>query len=501
MKDSEGLFQLIKSLSGPEKRYLKLISSIYEGNKNYLDVFNILVKQKNYDEQSFRKKIKNKAILKQLPRIKNYLYEFILKSVASYHLESSEKAKLNGQIAQITQLISRSLFVHVRKHITKSKKMAYNIGAYGLLLEILGLERGMVSSLLELEKIKNLDIEIEEVWNHMQTIEKYQRLTNEMFSLVLKEGQARNNKIMESANRIIEHPLLADEKKAINYGSKYSYHQTHAYYTELKGDYHVCYLHRKKLLNLMESHPIRIKEDQLNYIIVLNNLLINLIDTKKYEEFHPVLNKLRAVVPKNINNSMWRFIYSNMMELVFYNKTGQFENALQLQKKMNKEKKDKKRIPSTVETVFLFNFSLSHFGAGNYSECLKLLNEVMAAQDIGQKRDMHVFTRIFNLIVHFELGNELLFPYLLRSVYRYLLKEEKAYQYEIFILQFIRKLPKASSQRKMKDAFIALKIALEKLLEDPFEKHAFGSFDIISWLESKIEKRNFAEIVKEKSKT
>ena len=42
-----------------------------------------MVKQKNYNELSLRKKIKNNAILKQLPRIKNYLYELILKSLSS----------------------------------------------------------------------------------------------------------------------------------------------------------------------------------------------------------------------------------------------------------------------------------------------------------------------------------------------------------------------------------------------------------------------------------
>jgi len=38
------------------------------------------------------------------------------------------------------------------------------------------------------------------------------------------------------------------------------------------------------------------------------------------------------------------------------------------------------------------------------------------------------------------------------------------------------------------------------LLNDPFEKRAFEFFDMISWLESKIEKKSFAEIIKDKAK-
>ena len=38
------------------------------------------------------------------------------------------------------------------------------------------------------------------------------------------------------------------------------------------------------------------------------------------------------------------------------------------------------------------------------------------------------------------------------------------------------------------------------LSKDPYESRAFEHFDFISWLESKIEKRPFVEIVREKAK-
>lgn len=117
------------------------------------------------------------------------------------------------------------------------------------------------------------------------------------------------------------------------------------------------------------------------------------------------------------------------------------------------------------------------------------------------RKNMQAFIRIYNLIVHYELNNEQLLPHLLRSTYRYLLKQEIVYQFEAVMIQFIRKLPKLSSSRKIKDAYIELKTTLEKLQQDPFEKQAFELFDIISWLDSKIEKKGFAEIVKEKARS
>ena len=54
------------------------------------------------------------------------------------------------------------------------------------------------------------------------------------------------------------------------------------------------------------------------------------------------------------------------------------------------------------------------------------------------------------------------------------------------------------NEKSIKAEFVKLKNALVKLQEDPFNRKAFVYFDIISWLESKIESRSVQEIIKEK---
>ena len=48
-------------------------------------------------------------------------------------------------------------------------------------------------------------------------------------------------------------------------------------------------------------------------------------------------------------------------------------------------------------------------------------------------------------------------------------------------------------------AFRDLKAELEEIFKNPFENKALDLFDFISWLESKIENRAFAEVVREKA--
>ncbi|MCF6240803.1 MAG: hypothetical protein L3J74_05595, partial [Bacteroidales bacterium] len=70
--------------------------------------------------------------------------------------------------------------------------------------------------------------------------------------------------------------------------------------------------------------------------------------------------------------------------------------------------------------------------------------------------------------------------------------------YQQYILKFLRKLDKIVDD-ELKQAFIDLKKDLLPLRSNPYEKRAFLYFDIISWLESKIENRSNQEIIREKA--
>jgi hypothetical protein len=68
------------------------------------------------------------------------------------------------------------------------------------------------------------------------------------------------------------------------------------------------------------------------------------------------------------------------------------------------------------------------------------------------------------------------------------------------MLRFIRKSGQYLSPSELRIGFSELKAQLEELQHDPYERQTLSFFDIISWLESKIERKSFAEIVRKKMK-
>ncbi|MBI4946997.1 MAG: hypothetical protein HY840_11430 [Bacteroidetes bacterium] len=59
---------------------------------------------------------------------------------------------------------------------------------------------------------------------------------------------------------------------------------------------------------------------------------------------------------------------------------------------------------------------------------------------------------------------------------------------------------KSIDRKKRSAAFQELKTNLLKLMKDPMEKAVMEEFDFLSWVESKIQNKTFAEVVREKAK-
>jgi len=102
------------------------------------------------------------------------------------------------------------------------------------------------------------------------------------------------------------------------------------------------------------------------------------------------------------------------------------------------------------------------------------------------------------MVIHFELGNFDSLEYEVRSTYRYLYKRQKLFKLEDLLLHFIRKdLPKSFSEKKLINAFALLKEKIEKITANDFyEKKALSYFNFIAWLESKINKKKYADVVR-----
>jgi hypothetical protein len=162
----------------------------------------------------------------------------------------------------------------------------------------------------------------------------------------------------------------------------------------------------------------------------------------------------------------------------------------------------KGEVPKERLTILYSNFSCLLIGTKDYKKALYWNNKVLNDTTKELLVDFYCSSRILNLIIHYELGNAELLESLTRSTYRYLLQRKSLFKFEDAIIRFIRvQLPKVNNQQELIKAFKNLKKEFVELSKDSYERAGMDIFDFISWLESKIENRPYAEIVREKGKS
>ncbi|MGQ0829271.1 MAG: hypothetical protein ACT4ON_12855, partial [Bacteroidota bacterium] len=439
------------------------------------------------------------GLLKQLPRVKNYLHNLILKSMNAYHADSSSNTTLNELMAAITFLLNKSLYKQCNKLIIKAKKIAQESENHLKVLEVIGLERRLANE-ANIGALNHIAHEEEKIWQILDNIRDYKKINDQIYLVTSSQGKVRNLDTQKQLKEIMALPLLSNENKALSYEAKLRYYNIHAFYADLIGDIASAYRQRKKQVALMEGYPNRIEDAPNTYVTLINNLMTSQLGLKKFNEINIYLKELRRIPARSTITQARIFSNSFNMELAMLLTLGKFEQGIALVSEIEEglvQFKDK--IIKQHIFNFYMNISNAYFGVEDYSKALLWINKLFELKEINTRQDIQALARIYNLIIHFELKNSLLLPYSALSTYRFLIKRNTLYKSEKIILRFIKNYPSLTDNKEITNAFKNLKKEISSLLDDPFEKRAFEFFDLMSWLESKIEKKSFAEIIKEKA--
>jgi len=113
------------------------------------------------------------------------------------------------------------------------------------------------------------------------------------------------------------------------------------------------------------------------------------------------------------------------------------------------------------------------------------------------RRDIYSFSRLFNIVIHYELENYDFLEYVVKSTNRYLSKQDRDYQIENVCIKHIRKLAKTIDGVNRLEIFEKMDQEITELLKDQNERVVLEYFDIASWVKSKLNKTPFDKTIQE----
>ncbi len=502
---SHKLFNLVKSLSGSEKRYFKLAAKNNVGDKvnKYLVLFDAIDSQKAYNEEVLKELVyKNENIeSRKYSELKSYLYEMILKSLQQFDEKSSVDYRLKGMLQSIRVLFKRSHYEECKEILQKAKKLAYKYESYVSILETLRWEKQIAYAQIDVafldRELSRIDEEEKVCLHHLRNLSDYKNIFFKMLIIIKKDHLVRNEDQIKNLQSIIHNPLLEDINQALSHQAQILFYRIWGIYQHSTQDFKKYHEVCLKTIELMESKRYFLKEDVSEYIALLSNYTMSCGLLRYYNKVNECLEKFKSIRPNTLDDEVkiHRHYYTHKFFLCIY--TGEFEEGLkELENHLKESKKfDKQFFESNS---FYFQYFYIAFGAGDFEHALESLNKWLDLSNKIERQDLQSIARILNLITHYEMGNNLLLESLLRSTYRYQKKQEHIFKFEKKMVSFIGQLIKLTSQPEKRNAFTALKKDFVKLSNDPVEKIMFQYFDVISWMESKITDKPFADIVKER---
>jgi hypothetical protein len=234
-----------------------------------------------------------------------------------------------------------------------------------------------------------------------------------------------------------------------------------------------------------------------------NYLLESIFFIRNKQKFDEILTNLKLKVedkffPKDENVQTLTFLYFNFHDINKHFIDGSFREGLELIPKIEKNLiQFQNKIDDHHKMVFYYKFASLHFGAGNNKACIKYLEKIISNKSLSMREDLLCFSRVLNLVAHYEAGLDYHLETLLKSTYKFLIKMNDLHEVQKEMIKFIKGLQDIYPH-ELKKAFKELHATLKQFEDHPFERRAFLYLDIISWLESKINNTPVDQIIKTK---
>jgi hypothetical protein len=508
IEQKDALFMLIKSLSKSEKRQFKLYAGRLGVNAhaNFISLFNLLDKVDNFDDALILKKTDIKK--QQISNTKAHLYKQILISLRFNPVHQNTRAHIREQFDFAAILYSKGLYKQSLKILDKTKELALKNGENNLAFEIVEFEKVIESQYITRSmsnRAQDLTKQAKRLSQKNVRISKLSNLSLQLYSLLLKEGYVKNDDDAKKVIKFFDKKLPKYDIADLGFKEKLFLYKAYLWQSLILQDFVSSYKYAQKWVDLFDENPEMKKQNPVFYIKGLDYLLEALFFIKHRTKFKEVLNKLKfdleaENITINQNTKTLSFLCYNQNKLNLYFLEGRFAKGLNyIQKLLVDLKNYESKIDAHHVMVFYYKIASMYFGAGKNEECIFYLEKIISNKALKMREDLLCFSRVLNLVAHYDAGLDENIEKLIVSTYKFLVKMNDLHEVQRKMILFLKNLNNIYPQ-DLKKAFIKLHNDLKVYENHPYEKRAFLYLDVLSWLESKIENQPVEEIIRQKAK-
>lgn len=488
MASLKELHELIHKLDKNEKKYLSMMIEGISGKAKgrYANSLRHINAQTEFDADRLKSKLSGDVSGMNLSEANSNLYQFICRSLVSYHNTTSENMEAQKNLLLVEILINKGLYTTALRITNSILEELGSRGSYGILQRALELQIFIYLKSKELkvayeERMQLYNRRLQLLDENRQFVE-LQIANTRFFELTSRLGDPRTKSQLDEFLDLAKSSVLQIEFENINTRSLSTYTTLKLALNEMAGEESVFNLGERAILEIKKRY--RGREYFLYWYFVIDYLIAESLSKKNIEKVKEYLVILDKLYP-NINDSLSRQKIKSrtlfaQLSLCIWNKD--WERADVLLKDRFSAKGKKEWMEDPLAYLNMLNAARIQYLKGQQEKSLDYLLELQAYEKVMRPSVMLSYRFLF-LLCHYKLENFQLLSYATESLYRILLKMDKLYAPERAMLRFVKK---ASKPDKVKDALLQLHDELESFQDDKFSKPFFAFGDYMAWLSAEI---------------
>jgi len=490
---STSLYDLLKTLTKSEKRYIKVQSGSVD--KDYLQLMDAILAQKSFDEEKLVRDHADARFVKNLSVNKRYLYDLLLEALCRFGEEKVED-RIFKKISAANVLIEKGLLKDAYSELKKGQKVAMRYELYELQIMLLRIEKKLLS-LRQFKSVGNKSIEqIFEIetkgLDQLKNTNEYWYLAQQVSQFQIRFQKVQNEEQQKQFQELMQTDKLQDLSLGTNFKSKTFFFQANASCEFMLGNVERAYEFNGRFLNLLEEHPHFLKIYAERYLATLNNMLIDSLVIGKFEILEEGIRRLAQSVHrpefKSIKNMESRVFRQQYLLLLNWSLRQQdFKKALewmpQIEEGLNKFDK---KIEKHHRITFYYLVAYIYFQNGMYDEALEWNNLILNDNKEDVVKELYYFARTLNLLIQYELGNEDLLESLLISTPKYLRARRAIYATERTLFRYLKKLTNCFDTKEKSKLLQEFKLKIDEHSQSPKESRVFICIDLKLWVGQKV---------------
>lgn len=502
MAKADMLSRLINTLTKAEKRYFRMYTALQQGNKDYVNLFDLM------EHQSFKSTTEVKLAFQQqyagcsYDVCSKYLYKVLLDCLLHLRLQKQSTAMLTAGILKCDILFERSLHEDALKQLQKIQTTAASNEKQLLLLWAQQQEIQLLQQLnfsgITAEELSHKQSDIQHTLDDIQQIRKQTSLYETLRHTLLYRGSARTIRQQESVD-VLHAGMPVPVPDSTTSLKTHLLFQAH--YHLVTNDHPAALQVFHQLNLLLETNPALFEDTPADHLLIIEGILDSLRAGKHYEELFSFVDKIKRLKSDGVYFEIMQQRLLFIYESGAYIDSGDFSFALKLLQQYAPT--IKKNIPlmdiSKQAEIYLY-MALIYLGNEDINNAHNSLEQVLQS-NLYSTLPIYRTCRLVHLLIQYELGNFEYIRYETRAFRRHLQPDaRRSYMLERTVIKFLGsgEIPAVTSFRTA--LWKKINASFDKIRADKYERQQLKLFDFSAWIEAKLKRKSLGTVLQEKMK-